>query len=426
MLFYQKNIIFSIFLALIVTVLSGFMNLKFDFVGMSFLFNCYSVVFIICVILERNLSSILFFYIFSLLFFCFIPWVNYTEGVVFWSNYEFSANDYIFTNFLIFFINILILLFYKTSPVVVKSEYKKLKANYFFIHLIVCVICAFIIFSSVNFDFEKIFFRGVLGDDDVYKYSPIELIFIQLSRFIPAFVFIKFYLDKKYSQSFVFLLFLLFCAFPTGIPRYLVAYIYIPILLIIIPQLKSSIKICSLMFFSMIILFPFLNEFRYYYSEKDINFIPDISFFNQAHFDAYQNFMEVIRLNYITFGEQILVVGFFFIPRSIWENKPIGSGAQMALDNDYVFTNISMPFIAEGYVNFGYIGVFIFLYIFSFLMRQIDFKYLTHIELSSNSYSVAKGIFFCAAIFFISRGDLLSSFAFMLSGVFAFKLVEKI
>ncbi len=170
------------------------------------------------------------------------------------------------------------------------------------------------------------------------------------------------------------------------------------------------------MFFSMIILFPFLNEFRYYYSEKDINFIPDISFFNHSHFDAYQNFMEVIRLNYITFGEQILVVGFFFIPRSIWENKPIGSGAQMALDNDYVFTNISMPFIAEGYVNFGYIGVFIFLYIFSFLMRQIDFKYLTHIELSSNSYSVAKGIFFCAAIFFISRGDLLSSFAFIFYG----------
>lgn len=91
-----------------------------------------------------------------------------------------------------------------------------------------------------------------------------------------------------------------------------------------------------------------------------------------------------------------------------------------------MFANISMPFIAEGYVNFGYIGIFIFLYVFSFLMRQIDFKYLTHIELSSNSYSVAKGIFFCAAIFFISRGDLLSSFAFMLSGVFAFKLVEKI
>ncbi|WP_286964575.1 MULTISPECIES: O-antigen polysaccharide polymerase Wzy [Acinetobacter] len=426
MILYQNNIIFSIFLAIIIIFLSFYMGLNFDYVGVSFLINCLAVIFLICVVLKENISSILFFYIFNLLFFCFVPWVNYTEGVIFWSNEIFSKDDYFFSNILIFFINFLILFFYKISPVFVSVESRVLKAKNFSLNLLICFFCSFIIFNAANFNIDKIFFRGILDDDNIYEYSSFETLLIQVSRFLPAFIFIKFFLDKRYFESFIFLFFLIFCAFPTGIPRYLVAYIYIPVLLIVIPSLKSSRKICSIMIFSMIILFPFLNEFRYYYWGKEIKIIPDLAFFNQAHFDAYQNFMEVIRVDYITYGKQILVVMLFFIPRSFWESKPIGSGAQLAIDNNYIFTNISMPYIAEGYVNFGYIGIIIFILFASFFMKQIDFKYLNNIKLSEHNFSIAKGVFFCAAIFFISRGDLLSSFAYMISGVVAFKIVEKI
>ena len=59
-------------------------------------------------------------------------------------------------------------------------------------------------------------------------------------------------------------------------------------------------------------------------------------------------------------GKQLLGAMLFFIPRSIWPSKPIGSGATIAIYQRQSFKNISCPIIGEAIINFGIIGVIIF------------------------------------------------------------------
>lgn len=189
-------------------------------------------------------------------------------------------------------------------------------------------------------------------------------------------------------------------------------------------NLKKSINITLFLILSIVLIFPFLNQFRYFSFENEIKLIPDLSFFNQGHFDAYQNLVEVLKTDFITFGYQLFGVLLFFIPRSIWQDKPTGSGYQLAIDNDYSFTNISMPFVAEGYVNFGFFGVILFAFVIAFVMKKIDTSYLGNSQ--NVDFNYCKGIFYCAAIFFMLRGDLMSSYSFLLAGIISFKISEKL
>lgn len=65
--------------------------------------------------------------------------------------------------------------------------------------------------------------------------------------------------------------------------------------------------------------------------------------------------VEYIAENGTTNGRQLLGCFLFFIPRTIWKTKPIGSGALVAEIIGQEHTNISMPFIGEGLINFGFL-----------------------------------------------------------------------
>ena len=75
----------------------------------------------------------------------------------------------------------------------------------------------------------------------------------------------------------------------------------------------------------------------------------------------------------ISWGNQLLGAILFFVPRSIWPSKPLGTGhtAIVALDQHY-FSNVSAPLIAEGYVNFGIVGVVLFALAAGWIFRKLD------------------------------------------------------
>ncbi|HEN9540378.1 O-antigen polymerase [Acinetobacter baumannii] len=426
MILYRNNIVFGVFLSIVFLSLIFLINLKLDFVGFTFFINVLSCVFFLTISLKKNISTLLFFYIFNLLFLALIPWFHYTNDSIIWALYSFSEDNYIKANFLIFFFNLFIYLFYQVSPLLFKNKlFIQDKEPNFLISLALCGVSFSIIFYALDFNLMKVFFRGVEGD--VYEEgnaNPVLAIFVMLSRLLPAFILMRYIVFKKYYKSFIIFIFVLLCDFPTGIARFMVAFVYLPLLLCIVPSLKRSIRISLFIILGMVFIFPFLNQFRYFSFDQKISLIPDLSFFSQGHFDAYQNFMEVLRLDFITYGYQLLGVFLFFIPRSFWPDKPVGSGYQMAIDNNYAFNNISMPFIAEGYINFGYFGILLFAGVLGFFMRQIDLKFLK--DSYSGSFSYCKGVFLCAAIFFMLRGDLMSSFSFLVSGIIAFLIAEKI
>lgn len=423
MLINLNNFVFNSFVFAIFIIMPFFMSLEFDFVGFTFFVNTLICVLLMGFSLKKTANVLLFYYIFNLIFMSFIPWINYTNNIVYWSLNEFSSYDYILANIVIFLFNICVYIFYFNFNFNFKEKEIKKEPN-FLISILLCFISFFIILYAFNFELERIFFRGIEGD--VYEsvnQNPVFSIFVMLSRLLPAFILMRYLVDKSYYKALVILIFVLLCAFPTGIARFLVAFIYLPLIMIVVYSLRKSINLSLMIILSLIFVFPFLNQFRYFSFNQEIKFIPELSFFNQAHFDAYQNFVEVLRIGFVTYGYQLLGVFFFFIPRALWESKPTGSGHQLALDNSYAFSNISMPYIAEGYVNFGYLGILCFSIFLAYIMKMIDSKYL---ENSTVNYEYCKGIYFCAAIFFMLRGDLMSSFSFLIGGVVAFKIAEKI
>lgn len=108
-----------------------------------------------------------------------------------------------------------------------------------------------------------------------------------------------------------------------------------------------------------------------------------------------------------TSGHQALTVIFFFVPRSIWPGKSVGSGSFVATNLGLPFHNVSCPLMAEGLINFGVIGVILFAFGSALFARKIEDSYW-----SGNSYVVLAYPFVVGLSLFIMRGDMLSSFAY--------------
>lgn len=422
---YRADIIFGCIIFIILSIYAFFSDFKFDYIGLSFLVNTMVCSILFSLSMQKQINTLLFYYLFSLIFMIFVPWLQYSLGILIWSSVPFHDKYYLYTNALILFSNLFCFFAYCFFPVYFFKT-KKIKEGNFIVAIFLCLASFLIIFYSLNFDFRKFFYRGVEGDIIEKSFSSYFLIFVYLARFLPAFLFMKYYSSGRKKESYFFLFFTLLCSFPLGITRFMVAFIYLPILMMFFPFLKKSLYVSVVMFLSILFIFPFLNQFRYYSNSIKIDFFPGFDFFTQGHFDAYQNFMDVIRSDFITMGQQVIGVILFFIPRTYWEGKPVGSGYTLAENNHYFFNNISMPYIAEGYVNFGIFGIFLFVLFLAYMLKQIDYNLLLRFHYLESNYQVCKGIFFCASFFFMMRGDLMSSFSFMLAAIFAFKIAENV
>lgn len=111
----------------------------------------------------------------------------------------------------------------------------------------------------------------------------------------------------------------------------------------------------------------------------------------------------------IVWGDQLLGVLFFWVPRSIWPNKAVDTGVLVANSRDYGFTNISAPLWSEFYINGGWVGLTVGMFLLGFAVRRWDRR--TEVSLAGNQ---TLSILSCIAPFYmliILRGSLLQSVA---------------
>jgi len=327
----------------------------------------------------------------------------------------------------------------KTVNTTVNTTGKYGKANFFFQKInynsnfivlatvISVVLSLYIIFVD---GFESIFSRATahaafvqssLAGTQLVNYSVRNFVLYQLAVSI---------LIYKKQRKFLILLLIQFCCnfivnTPFGMPRFQVATVYLGLLLTIFSKLKKNKIFIFIFLVSMIVIFPVINLFR---GNSLLSTLPNISInidkirndYLTGNYDAF--IMIFYAINYvknygITYGRQLLGVIGFFIPRVIWHSKPIGSGAHVLVAYGHSFTNGSMPLIAEGYINFGIIGVIIFGFITGKLVKTIDRFYWGFIRNNSN-YDTFLTIFYPFSMFlfyFMNRGDLLSTFAYFVS-----------
>lgn len=378
---------------------------------------------------EYNFSLNSIFFIFHLFFFCIAPYFQYMENITFWGGNQYSNFDYIFVTL----ISLLTLIFYylvyifsishlrKSKATDINFRFKKPKVNTHIL-LAISLISFFIYFASVDFDLITLLIRGGEGIESTASNMSTSsyLILSKFIRPIPAAALLIFKIHRiknTYVNICLWILFLLSNS-PFGLARFAVAAFYIPILLLYFRRTQLKYNFSVIMIFSVFILFPFLNQFRYWGENITLKF--DYGIFLQGHFDSFQMFMRVITDNIITYGSQLLGVLLFFVPRSIWPTKPIGSGYFVAEESGLYFNNVSMNYFGEGFINFGFIGIILFALFLGYFNAFMDFRFWE----KSVSYRFRILYFVLIGMEFVTlRGQLMSFFPIAIGYVASIYLV---
>ncbi|WP_440771400.1 hypothetical protein [Natronorubrum sp. DTA28] len=150
-------------------------------------------------------------------------------------------------------------------------------------------------------------------------------------------------------------------------------------------------------------------------------------------FDAYENFVHTIdfvNTNSVVYGRQFLGGILFFIPRSLWGDKPIGSGAMIYqwLDTQHEVHNFNVanPFISELFLNFHILGVILGAIVFGFIIGRTDMRYKRAVQNNNqfkdnrvDTYELFYPFLPGLMLLFL-RGDFLSSYSFLVLFIFAF------
>ena len=207
--------------------------------------------------------------------------------------------------------------------------------------------------------------------------------------------------------------------FPTGLSRSTMASFYAGLLIIMFDQTRKGHWFSWAVIGGLVLIFPALAIFRDASNISNGNFLSILKAsmqrtYLEGHYDAHQMLITIVRYVQefgMTWGGQLLGAVFFFVPRAIWPGKALGTGhtAVTALEQS-TFSNVSAPLVAEGYVNFGVVGVILFAVILGILLRRLDESYWradTQLRLIRVVYPFSMLMFF-----FLLRGDMLSAWAY--------------
>ena len=153
-------------------------------------------------------------------------------------------------------------------------------------------------------------------------------------------------------------------------------------------------------------LFPALNAFRT--SESVGNNLVQGQYLTTGDFDAFTqvvNSLEVSLRQGFTLSNQFLGPLGFFIPRSIWPDKPLDTGRLIGNAKGYSFTNLSAPLWSEALISFTFIGVILSFVILGFLSTRADQKF------AWAHRSEASALYFPGALYLVImlRGSLLQA-----------------
>ena len=210
---------------------------------------------------------------------------------------------------------------------------------------------------------------------------------------------------------------------PLAVARFWFGASVIGILCILLRNKRwTSLWLPVSLVFSLIYLLPLLNLGRYdTFSEINLGEYQNRGFASSlvsGDFDAYSMFVNTIVYKdsaEISDGQQLMGNLLFFVPRSLWTNKPDGSGQLVGEDFGLRFTNLSEPLPAEGYINFGIAGVAVYACFFAWFFARIDFIYWKRLTQYRSPISYVELVYPFGVGFtiFLMRGDFLSSTAYI-------------
>ena len=318
---------------------------------------------------------------------------------------------------------------YSALKIKLSNKKEQLQAQLSNIKLVIISIFALICtFAYYRNAILLMFVRGLAPSEDGNEIVDLGggnvglLLFDKVIRALPfaCYIWAEYHKVQK-SIRFLLLFIMLLSLFPTALARNATAMYWMPVAFLLFNFMRRKNVFVLMMLFGLLVIFPFLDNFRHWDGSLSIGLSYD--YLNEMHFDASQNFMTIMKLNLVTWGRQLVGALLFWFPRSLWESKPLGSGAFSA-EQYSDFTNISMPWFAEGYINFGFCGIFLFTILLSWFCSFYDSKYWEN----TNTYKKITPYYLLlvSSLLFILRGDLMSSLAYTLATLFDLFVVYKL
>lgn len=375
---------------------------------------------------EYSLNGVL--YIFVFVFFGIAASIQYIYGEFPQPlNNTHIENDYIFkVNIIIFVFMFFYATFYKINFLTIRNKTYKKEKKYIKnfnkvgkVSLLLILIGGIYVIKSVGF--YNLFNRGdFFANVDITPiFNVVDKMVKTLSIFLLIIEIKKFLIDKKVINKlnlYLILLLNIIFNFPLAVPRFWLGSVMIGIFLSIKKRIQNKKLFYIIFFGGLFIIFPFLSQFRIADNEINLN-INLLEGFKGGDYDSYKMFYYTVLYveeNGLVWGNQLLGALLFFIPRSIWIQKPTGSGPFIANNFEWNFTNVSNPYMAEGYLNFGIFGVIIFAFILAKILSKMDFYYwLKESDNNKIYYLDISYVFLIGLTFFMYRGDFLNTIAFM-------------
>lgn len=136
--------------------------------------------------------------------------------------------------------------------------------------------------------------------------------------------------------------------------------------------------------------------------------------FVDMHYDSWASVvagLQYVKTEGFQLGNQLLGALLFFLPRSIWIDKPSSTGETLGeylvVHSNLWFTNISAPLPLEGYVDFGIIGVVAYAIAIAFYAQRLDY-----FVARGNAMDKTSALYFSFYLTFVMRGAFLPAFAY--------------
>lgn len=435
------------------------------FVWLSFFVNWgfLTGIFLYHLKVEKVYSPFLSAYItFNYLFFLLAPMVQISAfnntSSLFPNYFPYSEGKVIYTNTMILIFHLIFFcsyLFFKKKQALKRPRIQN-QFDHRYTPLNVLLILGISIVALVmSYDYLLTLFRDSDWITNItYKLSVSnKLILHKVLYMIPfgALVLAHSFLRKekaiKKNKLFVFiimiLLFLILICFknPLTEKRNAIGPIYITLLFLFQPKLlNTNTKSFLFLFLSLVVFFPLVSGLTHVDAPIDEiisnpKLIADhfkeqgfVEIFNTLHYDAFANVMatiDYVSKTGISYGYQILSGLLFFVPRSIWTSKPYSTGQVIGdyviEDYGFEYNNLSNPLVAEGYVNFGVLGVILMAYALGYFM----IKFINWLQ-SNDPLKRIMAFYFAVHLLFLLRGDFTNGFTYFIGTLMGVLLVPKL
>jgi hypothetical protein len=210
--------------------------------------------------------------------------------------------------------------------------------------------------------------------------------------------------------------------------------VYLGLILVLFQNwLASPTRRLVLLVFGMVLAFPAIAVFTQdhtailgHFSLSQVGSQIADHYFS-INYDSWANIytsIEIVRVHDLQWGRQLLGALLFFVPSSLWTSKPVATGIFLGnyLSAHYSmwFTNLSAPLVAEGYLDFGYIGVVAYAAGTAYFVTFLD----TLARRGDKWGAFPMAIYGSVFLMIVLRGSLMIATAFGVAAFLSFSLAS--